>query len=116
MEVEGLNNTKKVLVFEPGHKPYIEEINGSLQSMRNLITGESLTANSPVVKLAFKPFKIDTFTVVYCENGIELRLKQNTHADNMVGTFFIMKQVANEIVSLTPAEVEMISVKLMETP
>jgi hypothetical protein len=115
MEVKDLNNTKKVLVFEPGHKPYIEEINGTLQSMRNLITGEILTANSPVVKLAFKPFKIDTFTVVYCENGIELRLKQNTHADNMVGTFFIMKQVDNETVSLSPDEIETISSKFIET-
>lgn len=107
-------DNKKVLVFEPGHKPYIQEINGSFESMRKVIIGESLTENSLTIKLAFKPFKTDTFTVVFCENGIELRLKQNPHADNMVGTFFIMKHVDNEIVSLSVDEIETISSKFME--
>lgn len=90
----------KTIIFEPNQKPYILEIEASLSALKNAIS------NKMPVKIGFKETQLLGIVIVYLENGLELRLKQNSWADNIVGTFAVCKYVDNELLEFDRDEIE----------
>jgi hypothetical protein len=97
-----MNTMIKIVIFETNRKPYIAEIDGSPESLRNSISDGSL------VKLGFKETKFPGNVIVYAANGIELRLKQNSWIDNIVGTFAVCKYIDNEPVNFDRKEIDIV--------
>ena len=89
----------KTIIFEPNQKPYIAEIEANLAALKNTIS------NDMSVKIGFKETKLPGIVIIYATNGLELRLKQNSWADNIVGTFAICKYIDNELVNFDKNEI-----------
>lgn len=90
----------RIVIFEPNQNPYISEISGTSESLRNAIYEGSS------IRLAYKQTNASGIVIVHAENGLSLRLKQNNHADNIVGTFAICKYIDNELVDFDRGEIE----------
>jgi hypothetical protein len=88
------------MIFEPNKNPYVHEVDGTIESLRKAI-GDGLS-----IKISIKETKIPGLVIIQAENGIALRLKQNPHSENIVGTFVVAKYVDNELVSLNREEIE----------
>lgn len=95
-----MNVMIKTIIFEPNQKPYIVEIEATLSALKNAIS------NDIPVRIGFKITQIPGIVIVYPENGLELRLKQNSHADNIVGTFAVCKYVDNELLDFDRGDIE----------
>ena len=108
-----LQNIVKIIVFEPGIKPYLSEINGSLQGFRETIKGKN-NDFSEAIKLDFKEIEVENLEkdvliqMVFSENGISLRMKQNSHTENVMGTFIVVKSEENQFVGLEKQEIKLI--------
>lgn len=86
-----------IIVFEPDKKQYIQDIDGSLESMEKVVEGEI-----EIIQLK------DYFLLICNKDGIALRLKQNNHKDNMVGVFFLAKSFDGNVVELSIKEAKRI--------
>ena len=64
------------------------------------------------IRLAFSAIELkdieSLIQIVSCENGIDLRMKQNIHTENVMGTFIVVKSVDNEFVSLDKQDIKLI--------
>jgi hypothetical protein len=90
----------KTIIFKSNQKPYIVEIEATLSALKNAIS------NDMPIKIDFKETQLPGIVIVYAINGLELRLKQNSWADNIVGTFAVCKYVDNELVDFDRGEIE----------
>lgn len=88
----------KILVYEPNKEAYEKEIDGSLESMQKMVGGYIETISIGM-----------NFLIVCNEEGLLLNLEPNR---GLVGTFFICKSEAPEMVGLTDAEIELIMHKI----
>lgn len=84
-----------IIVFEPYTKQYLKSINGSIASMELIVGGE----------IEINGLK-ENYVLVSNRRGILLRLRQNNHKPNIVGTFFIAKTQGENIIGLETAEVK----------
>ena len=82
-----------IIVFEPYVKQYLKDIEDNIDSMKLIVGGEI-----EIIHLK------DNHVLVYNKNGLALRLQQNNHKDNMVGIFFIAKNLNGKIVGLDKKE------------
>lgn len=82
-----------IIVFEPYMQQYSKEIEGTTDSMKLVVGGEL-----EVISLN------DSYLLVCNKDGISLRLRQNNHRDNMVGIFFVAKNIDGKIVGLEKLE------------
>jgi hypothetical protein len=92
----------RIVIFEPNQNPYISEISGTSESLRNAIS------EGASIRLAYKQTNTSGIVIVHAENGLSLRLKQNSHAEDIVGTFAVCKYVDNELVDFDRGEIEKI--------
>lgn len=94
-----MTNTMKVLVCEPHKRPYIKDIEHTLENLQDIVGGYIQ---------ALYPFE-DEAAVICNEEGLCLGLELNRNVEGygpVAGTFFVCGLTEDNFTGLTDAQVE----------